>query len=179
MCVIKHSNNLQHRVVSPQGVPRARGVLDEDTLATAYRPYRGRDVLNRTLRRSSRGLGFATRQYRNCSNQADAMRHDELSCALLAVQKRTARARGTAYAPLMGSPQISAASCPHCRGTTLRATRPSRSGCFRICSGCNHMWHVTAEALRAEKAPVRSRATEARHARVARREHMKHGDPPD
>jgi len=51
----------------------------------------------------------------------------------MSVQKRTARARGTRYAPLMGSPQISAASCPHCRGTTLRATRPSRSGCFRIC----------------------------------------------
>ena len=49
MCVINHSNNLQHRVVSPQGVPRARGVLYEDTLATAYRPCRGRDVLNRTL----------------------------------------------------------------------------------------------------------------------------------
>jgi len=51
----------------------------------------------------------------------------------MSVQKRTARARGTRYAPLMGSPQISAPSCPHCRGTTLRNTRPSRSGCFRIC----------------------------------------------
>jgi len=74
------------------------------------------------------------------------------------VQKRTARAREPAYALLMGSPQISAPSCPHCRGTTLRNTRPSRSGCFRICSGCNHMWHVTGEALRAEKAPLRSRS---------------------
>ena len=75
----------------------------------------------------------------------------------MSVPKRTARARGTAYAPLMGSPHISAPSCPHCRGTTLRNTRPSRSGCYRICSGCNHLWHVTGEALRAEKAPLRSR----------------------
>jgi hypothetical protein len=92
--VIKHSNNLQHRVVSPQGVPRARGVLYEDTLTTAYRPCRGRDVLNRTLRRSSRGLVFATRQYRNCSNQAEAMRHDELSCALKCPCRSEQRGRG-------------------------------------------------------------------------------------
>jgi hypothetical protein len=73
------------------------------------------------------------------------------------VQKRTARASGIAYAPLMGSPNISTPSCPHCRSTTLRNTRPSPSGCYRICSDCNHMWHVTGEALRAEKAPLPSR----------------------
>jgi hypothetical protein len=65
--------------------------------------------------------------------------------------------RGTAYASVMGSANLSAPSCPHCRSTTLRNTRPSRSGCYRICGGCNHMWHVTGEALRAEKAPLSSR----------------------
>ena len=56
--------------------------------------------------------------------------------------------------PFMGSTRTSAPSCPQCRGTTLRNTRPSPSGCYRICSNCNHMWHVTGEALRAEKAPL-------------------------
>ena len=86
------------------------------------------------------------------------LRNDQLSCALKCPSRSEQRGRGEhAYAPLMGSPPISAPSCPHCRGSTLRNTRPSRSGCYRICSGCNHLWHVTGEALRAEKAPLRSR----------------------
>jgi hypothetical protein len=91
------------------------------------------------------------------ANALDAAQRPAFLRPQMSVQKRTARARGTAYGPLMGSPHISAPSCPHCRGSTRRNTRPSRSGCYRICSGCNHLWHVTGEALRAEKAPLPSR----------------------
>jgi hypothetical protein len=74
------------------------------------------------------------------------------------LSKNEQRKRGeTAYALFMASPHTTAPSCPHCRGTALRNTRPSRSGCYRICSGCNYMWHVTGEALRAENAPLPSR----------------------
>jgi len=77
------------------------------------------------------------------------------------VRKRTARAGKTAYASGMGLRQISAPACPRCSGTALRNTRPSPSGCFRICKDCNHMWHVTGEALRAENA-VRGSGKRAR-----------------
>jgi hypothetical protein len=90
-------------------------------------------------------------------NALDAAQGPAFLRPQLSVLKRTARARATAYGPLMGSPHISAPSCAHCRGSTLRNTPPSRSGCYRICSGCNHLWHVTGEALRAEDAPLPSR----------------------
>jgi len=46
----------------------------------------------------------------------------------------------------------------------LRMTAPTRAGCYRICSGCDHLWHVTAEVLRGETPRTTTRAKRKRSA---------------
>jgi hypothetical protein len=58
------------------------------------------------------------------------------------------------------SPTTHAIACPHCGSSTFRHTRPTKAGCYYICTDCSHMWHVTAEVLRASAtAPSRRRAS--------------------
>jgi len=56
MCVINHSDNLCQHTVAGQRVSRAAACFVKALWPSAYPLRRGRDVLNGTLRRSSRGL---------------------------------------------------------------------------------------------------------------------------
>ena len=48
---------------------------------------------------------------------------------------------------------LDAPHCSQCGGVQLRNTRPTTTGCYRICDTCDHMWHepTRAAAARARK----------------------------
>jgi hypothetical protein len=82
------------------------------------------------------------------SNTHHLVRSNGRSSAERDVHKRTFRMAGIAYASQMKSRPSNVPSCPNCRSVKLRNTPPTRTGCYRVCNDCNHLWHVTAETLR-------------------------------
>lgn len=44
--------------------------------------------------------------------------------------------------------------CPACGSDKLRSTPPTKEGCHRICSACNHMWRESKSSLRGQAKPA-------------------------